>query len=212
MLQEQLTTNAQYKDILRKDEGFENMLKNHYIKNALVDIPTTNDESSKISEMFNNVTSIFPHFGNYFDFKGKNQLPNTIETDFMKYLYTVPGLLGTTTKYLNVDYLKDLVWPYEKEEKEPSEETVQFMTAIMDQATHLVHYNKPHPDSPVIFVVAEHDRYIPRECYKVTPPHIYGKQTEVRTIDTGHVLAILQHHHEFRTAIKDGFVKLGCKF
>lgn len=190
------------------------MLKNHYVKNVLVDTPTTNDEPSKISEMFNNVTSMFPgaHIGQYFDIKGKKQLSNALEIDFMKYLYTVPGFFNTTTKFLNVDYLKDLVWPYEKEGKEPSEETVHFMTAIMDQATHLVHYNKPHPDSPVIFVVAEHDRYIPRECYKVTPSHIYGEQTEVRTIDTGHVLAILQHHNEFRTAIKDAFVKLGCKF
>lgn len=187
------------------------MLKNHYIKNALVGTPTTDDKPSKTSEIFNNVASMF-HFGQYFDFKGKKQLPNALEMDFVKYLYTLPGLFNTSSKFMNIDYLKDLVWPYEKEVKEPSEETVHFMTAIMDQATHLVHYNKPHPDSPVIFVVAEHDRYIPRECYKVTPSQIYGGQTEVRTIDSGHVLAILQHNIEFRTAIRDAFVKLGCQF
>ena len=190
------------------------MLKNHYLKNALVDNPPTIDEPSKISEMFNNITSMFSgaQIRHHFDFMRKKQVPSALEIDFMKYLYTVPELYNSTAKFLNVDYLKDLIWPYEKEWKEPSEETVDFMTAIMDQATHLSHYNKPHPDSAVVFVVADHDRYIPRECYNVTPRDIYGEQTEIRTIDAGHVLAILQHNDEFRTAIKDAFVKLGCKF
>ena len=218
VLEKQLTTNQQYKDILRQDQEFQSMLQSHYIKNGLVDSDNRkleSEEESRLSQIYSSFTSLFSnvHIGQYFDLRGKKIGPIAMEFDFLKYLYSVPQLYNSTTKYLNFDYLKELVWPYDSESKEPSEETIAYMTAIMDQATHLSHYNKPHEDSPIVYVVAEHDRYIPRECYHVTPQDIYGgKQTEVRPLDTGHVLAIIQHHDEFRKAIKDAFVKLGCTF
>ncbi|XP_066911686.1 protein ABHD18-like [Clytia hemisphaerica] len=225
VLEKQLSTNPKYNEMLRKDEAFKQMLQNHYIENALYgndnhppapkSDSTAATETSALSGMYNSVTSLFSNvqLGQYFDLKGKKIGPSSLEMDLMKYLYTVPQLYNSTTKYFNFDHLKELIWPYESESKQPSKETIDYMTAIMDQATHLAHYNRPHEDSPIIFVSAEHDRYIPRECYKVTPMDVYGNhKTEVRTIDAGHVLAIIQHHEEFRDAIRDAFVKMGCTF
>ena len=83
------------------------------------------------------------------------------------------------------------------------------MTALMDQATHLTHFNKPHKDSAIIYVVANHDKYINRDFYNVTPKDVWP-QTEVRTIDCGHVLGCVMHQKIFRNAINDAFKKLPC--
>ena len=215
VLEKQLETIPEYKDVLRKDPEFQYMLRTHYTDGSVQNAPThpVVDDPSMLSQIYSNFTSLFSNIpvGQFFD--GKKTRSVALEMDFLKYLQTIPDFYNTTSKYLNLDSFKEYVWPFDSEAKKPSKETVAYMTAIMDQATHLSHYNKPHRDSPIIYVVAEHDRYIPREFYHVTPLDVYSKeQTEVRVLDTGHVLAILQHQDEFRKAIVDAFVKLGCSF
>ena len=63
----------------------------------------------------------------------------------------------------------------------------------------------------MIYVSAVHDRYIPRKCYNLTPKDVWD-QAEIRNIDSGHVLAVIQHQQEFRDGIKDSFQMIGCNF
>lgn len=228
VLEKQLQSEPEYHRILRQDDHFLQVLGTHYVKpgseqthcdqqQQQIGITKNKngiEDDSTFNQLYSNVSSFLSNLqlSSYIDIRGKRIGPLALELDFLKYIHSVPrNVYNTTTQYLNLDQIRELLWTYDPSAAKPSEETIAYMTALMDQATHLSHFNKPHKDSPVIFVVADHDQYIPREFYHVTPKDIYP-QTEVRTIDTGHVLAILQHQDVFRKAIQDAFEQLGCRF
>lgn len=225
VLDEQLEREPIYSKLLRQDEEFKRLLKTHYVcpnSSEGLNQPiqqsndTTKNESddSKASFLYSKFSSILPNLqiSSYIDFRGKKIGPIALEVDLWKYLETIPkSLYNSTNNRLNLDYIREFALSSNFVSTSPSKETVAYMTAIMDQATHLSHFNKPHKDSPITYVVAEHDRYIPREFYNVTPQDIYP-QAEVRTINTGHVMAVLKYQQDFRDAIRDCYEKLGCDF
>ena len=232
VLEKQLHEDRRYKEILRNDSEFQELLKSHYCieqstnstqssdiqpnnshpqLNTIKDVNTIeNNDDSKYNQIYDKFSSLLSNLqiSSYMDLRGKKIGPYALEIDLWKYLESFPKhLYSSTISKVNLDYLRELSWIYDSKEKHPSPETVAFMTGVMDINTHLSHFNQPHRDSVVTYVVAEYDKYIPREYYHVTPQDIW-KQTEVRTIDCGHVIAALQHQKDFRIAIKDSLEKL----
>lgn len=220
--------NPRYKEILRNDSEFQELLKMHYhydqqpvtvnsdqqpvTVNSETKITENSEEKygSKYFEIYNKFSSLLGslQLSSYMDLRGKKIGPFALEIDLWKYLDSLPmHLYNSTASKVNFDYLREIMWTYDSKASMPSPETVAFMTGVMDINTHLSHFNKPHPDSVVTYVVAEHDKYIPREYYHVTPKDIW-EQTEVRTIDCGHVIAALQHQKDFRDAIRDSIEKV----
>ena len=172
------------------------------------------ESESKQSTLFTKFSSVLPDIplSSYLDLRGKKIGSIALDTDLWKYMDAIPKqIYNSTYGRLNLDYLREISITRDSKVKRPSKETKDYMTAIMDQATHLSHYNKPNKESPIIYVVAEHDKYIPREFYNVTPQDIWPG-TEVRTLDTGHVIACLNRQSDFRNAIKDAYGRLGCNF
>ena len=70
------------------------------------------------------------------------------------------------------------------------------MRGVMDECTHLAHFDRPVDPSLVIIVAANHDAYIPRD--KVISLTDLWPGCEVRYIDEGHVSAFLFKQNEFR--------------
>jgi len=222
ILEKQLAEDKRYEHILRNDMEFQQLLESHYVNpndnqpnQQPVQTSKVNiEESGKYNQVYEKFTSLLSNLqlSSYMDLRGKKIGPYALEVDLWKQIESFPKhLYHSTANKFNLDYLRELSWVYELKGSTPSKETVAFMTGVMDQATHLSHYNTPHEDSVITYVVAEHDRYIPHECYQVTPQDIW-KQTEVRSLNCGHIIGALQHQQDFRSAIKDSFDKLETKF
>lgn len=88
----------------------------------------------------------------------------------------------------------------------PSSSAIDFMNFVMDEATHLKNFPEPVDCSLVRFVIAEHDAYVPRDNV-ISPSEIWPGCT-VDYINTGHVMALLNHLNVFRKAIKQSMDQL----
>lgn len=84
--------------------------------------------------------------------------------------------------------------------------TVEFMNFVMDEATHLKNFPPPLDPSLVHFVVAKNDAYVPRD--NVMSPCDVWPGCSVEYIDSGHVVASLNHQDVFRRVISNTLKKL----
>ena len=71
-----------------------------------------------------------------------------------------------------------------------------FMRGVMDECTHLGNFSTPVDPKLIIIVTAHHDSYIPR--HDVLPLDKLWPGSEVRYLDTGHIMAFLNNHDKFR--------------
>ena len=71
-----------------------------------------------------------------------------------------------------------------------------FMRGVMDECTHLGNFSTPVDPKLIIIVAAHHDSYIPR--HDVLPLDKLWPGSEVRYLDTGHIMAFLNNHDKFR--------------
>lgn len=223
VLERQLDEIPEYRKLLRDDSEFKRNLVHHYTNSSyLTTLRAQQEEDSGLlntqyNQLYSSVSSIVESIKpwSYIDYQGKRLGSMIVEADVWKYMLTISKQFpdfSSTYKRLNLEMLGSMIWNNNgSPDFKPSQETLDYMVTIMDQGTHLKYYNKPHPDSSIIYVNAEHDRYFPKESFAMTPKDVW-EQTEMRSIDCGHVLGVLQHQSDFRNAIKDSFQALGCSF
>ncbi|KAL7646588.1 UNVERIFIED_CONTAM: hypothetical protein RMT77_001839 [Armadillidium vulgare] len=89
-------------------------------------------------------------------------------------------------------------------------EALQFMRGIMDECTHLGNFDVPVDTSLIIIVAANDDGYMPRNG--VIPLTDLWPNSELRTLNNGHITAFLFNQQVFRNAIKDAFDKTIKKY
>lgn len=89
-------------------------------------------------------------------------------------------------------------------------EALQFMRGIMDECTHLGNFSVPVDPSLIIIVAADDDGYMPRDG--VIPLTDLWPNSELRTLNNGHITAFLFNQQVFRNAIKDAFDKTIKKY
>lgn len=82
-------------------------------------------------------------------------------------------------------------------------DAIHFMRGIMDECTHLGNFSLPVDPELAFIVSAARDGYVP--TVGTIPLTSLWKGCTHRTIDTGHVAAILFKSDVFRTAIFDSF-------
>ncbi|XP_067929143.1 protein ABHD18-like isoform X1 [Watersipora subatra] len=82
-------------------------------------------------------------------------------------------------------------------------EVIDFMRGVMDQCTHLSHFEGPVDPSLTIVVTATQDAYMPRD--RVISLSELWPGCEVRYVDRGHVAAVVLDQKMFRKAIIDSF-------
>lgn len=75
-------------------------------------------------------------------------------------------------------------------------DVLDFMIGVMDECTYLGNFTKPVDTSLIIIVHAKQDAYIPRGAVPSLEDLWPG--SEVRFIDTGHVIACAGQHSVFR--------------
>lgn len=90
-----------------------------------------------------------------------------------------------------------------KVETPSKRDAIQFMRGIMDECTHLGNFSLPVDPELAFIVSAARDGYVP--TVGTIPLTSLWKGCTHRTIDTGHVAAILFKSDVFRTAIFDSF-------
>lgn len=208
VLENQLNDVPEYMTLLRNDAEFRRKLVTHYTNpDYLMQLRERQDVSSGFLSSISSFVSNSKPLA-YFDSQGKRLGSLIVEADMWKHMESfskqIPDLTSAYER-LKMEMVKNIVWK-SNGNFQPSQTTLDFMVTLMDQATHISHYNKPREGSKIIYVSAENDRYMPRECYNLTPQDVW-KDTEIRYIDSGHVMGILQHQQDFREAIKDG-----CQF
>ncbi|XP_002162928.3 protein ABHD18 [Hydra vulgaris] len=189
ILEDQLLQNPEYQSLIRNDDEFTQLLQKHYKINF-------KDQQSTYDHVYNKITNVFSSI-DLSSSISKKIVPD--EVALRKYVEPIQKQI-LNPSLNNLKRIRELF-------SIPSNNTLAYMTALMDQATHLAHFNKPHKDSAIIYVVANHDKYINRDYYNVTPKDVWP-QTEIRTIDCGHVLGFVMHQKIFRDAIYDAFKML----
>ncbi|KAL3879984.1 hypothetical protein ACJMK2_032256 [Sinanodonta woodiana] len=85
------------------------------------------------------------------------------------------------------------------------QKAVDFMKGVMDECTHLGNFSIPVDTELIIIIAAKHDSYVPRD--NVLNLSNLWPGSEVRYIDTGHIMAFIFNHNVFRQAVVDSFKK-----
>lgn len=116
------------------------------------------------------------------------------------------NLMNSITERLNFDLLRQYSLIDGGISSDINQDTIDYLDHILYQLTHLENFLQPHPESPIIFVSANHDSYVPMNNNK-TPAEIWPK-SELRSIDCGHVMGVLRYQKIFRDAIRDALSRL----
>lgn len=85
--------------------------------------------------------------------------------------------------------------------KKAREDTLNFMRGVMDECTHLGNFSKPVDPELAIIISALRDGYVPQQG--LIPLTSLWQGAQRRSLDCGHVAAILFNSDVFRKAIID---------
>ena len=137
-----------------------------------------------------------------FELNGKLSRLFTIDREILEKLESIPThWLNSVTDKLNFDILKDYSFIYNDNLKSVSQETIEYMNCLMNLTTHLRNLSKPNSSSKIIYVVASHDMYVPRDNV-ISPAEIWNVN-DIRYMDCGHIVGAVKYQKVFRDAISD---------
>ena len=116
------------------------------------------------------------------------------------------NLMSTLSEKLSLDTLKQYSFLDDGGIKDASQRTIDYMDFILHEMTHLEKFSQPHQDSQIVFVMANHDNYVPVNGVK-SPSEVWPG-ADIRHIDCGHIMGVLRYQKIFREAIHDALSKL----
>ena len=116
------------------------------------------------------------------------------------------NLVSSITDKLNFDTIRQYSPIDSWSNSDVTRDTMDYMDYILYQLTHLENFSHPELNAAVIFVCANHDSYVPMNNVK-SPADIWT-DSEMRSIDCGHVMGVLRYQKTFRDAIRDALSRL----
>ncbi|XP_025407461.1 protein ABHD18 [Sipha flava] len=211
LLENQYKSNSVYKNEVVNMNNKVNKLYNEFNagKQFIKDISAESHLNMQSNLMFDNLKNDKTSL-NTFHSQKLNTLKSTNSFDNIKDLTIEESNELQIKKDLKL--LKHMMRFFNKQSKSQdlNLEALSFMRGIMDECTHLKNFKSPVDIDLIIAVCAKHDGYVPQNNMDKFEDIWPG--TEVRYVDTGHVIAFLLHRNTFKTAIIDAFQRAQKKY
>ena len=221
ILQEQLRSNPEYIALLEKHcpkyAGHCKGKKRHF--GEVDDLDVVNMESSGKKDLIKLIGRkgvIVNNFGSNlyyskrlrnFDVDKKKLGIFAVDFDSLLKLDNLStNLVSSITDRINFDTIRQYSPIDSWSNGDITQDTMDYMDYILYQLTHLENFSHPELNSAVIFVCANHDSYVPMN--NVQSPADVWTDSEMRSIDCGHVMGVLRYQKTFRDAIRDALSRL----